>query len=190
MWVYPLQKKSDAFAKLLHFLAYIKNQFGRDIKSFQRDHGGEFDNSSAHNFFASNGIQFRFSCPRTSQQNGKSERMLRSINNIIRTLLFQAHIPPTFWVEALHVATHLFNILPSTSINNEIPFVRLFNKSPSYNHLRVFGCLCYAHLPSPHKLAPRSTPCVFLGYPINHRGYRCLDLSTRKIIPSCHVVCN
>ncbi|KAJ9543577.1 hypothetical protein OSB04_023284 [Centaurea solstitialis] len=190
LWVYPLRKKSDAFAKLLHFRAYIKNQFGRDIKYFQCDHGGEFDNSSVHNFFASNGIQFRFSCPRTSQQNGKSERMLRSINNIIRTLLFQAHMPPTFWVEALHVATHLLNILPSTSINNEIPFVRLFNKSPSYNHLRVFGCLCYPHLPSPHKLAPRSTPCVFLGYPINHRGYRCLDLSTRKIIISRHVVFN
>ncbi|GJR74064.1 retrovirus-related pol polyprotein from transposon TNT 1-94 [Tanacetum coccineum] len=37
--------------------------------------GGEFDNRRLHTLFAQNGIQFRISCPQTSQQNGKSERM-------------------------------------------------------------------------------------------------------------------
>ncbi|KAJ9536157.1 hypothetical protein OSB04_un000658 [Centaurea solstitialis] len=187
LWVYPLRQKSDVFAKFLQFRAYVKTQFNCDIKSFQCDHGGEFDNSATHDLFASNGIQFRFSCPKTSQQNGKSERMLRTINNVIRTLLFQAHLPPKYWAEALHMATHLLNILPSTSINNETPFTKLFGKPPSYSHLRVFGCLCYPHITPSHKLSPRTTPCLFLGYPSNHRGYRCLDLSTHKIIISRHV---
>ena len=39
----------------------------------------------------------------------------------------------------------------------------------------------------PNKLSPRSTRCVSLGYPSKHRGYRCLDLHTRKIIISRHV---
>jgi hypothetical protein len=34
------------------------------------------------------------SCPYTSQQNGKAERILRTTNNVIRTLLFQASMPP------------------------------------------------------------------------------------------------
>nr|GEW67489.1 hypothetical protein [Tanacetum cinerariifolium] len=33
----------------------------------------------------------------------------------------------------------------------------------------------------------RSTPCIFLCYPANHRGYRCLDLASNKIIISRHV---
>ncbi|GJT49205.1 ribonuclease H-like domain-containing protein [Tanacetum coccineum] len=132
-------------------------------------------------------MQFQFSCPRTSQQNGKSERMLHTINNLIRTLLFQAHIPPSYWVEALNMAAHLLNILPSTAINNEIPFTKLYNQTPTYEHLRVFGCLCYPHADVSHKLEPRSTPCIFLGYPANHRGYRCLDLASNKIIISKHV---
>nr|GEU99600.1 hypothetical protein [Tanacetum cinerariifolium] len=37
------------------------------------------------------------------------------------------------------------------------------------------------------QLEPRSTPCIFLGYPTNHRGYRCLDISSNKIIISRHV---
>src|SRR5438132_1702970 len=57
-------------------------------------------------------------------------------------------------------------------------------------HLSVFGCLCYPNLSAttPHKLAPQSTACVFIGYPSSHKGYRCLDLSTRRIIISRHVI--
>ena len=78
------------------FRNFVKTQFKSEIKSFQCDHGGEFDNHSFHKLFADNVIQFRFSCPLTSQQNGKSERMIRTINNLIRTLLFQAHLPPNY----------------------------------------------------------------------------------------------
>lgn len=53
----------------------------------------------------------------------------------------------------------------------------------------MFGCLCYPNLSATaaHKLAPHSTPCVFLGYPSDHKGYRCLDLSTNRLIISRHV---
>ncbi|GJT49401.1 ribonuclease H-like domain-containing protein [Tanacetum coccineum] len=37
--------------------------------AFLCDHGGEFDNRALHKLFADNGIQFRFSCAHTSQQN-------------------------------------------------------------------------------------------------------------------------
>ncbi|GJT00022.1 ribonuclease H-like domain-containing protein [Tanacetum coccineum] len=188
VWVYPLLHKSDLFDTFVTFHAYVNKQFNVDIKALQCDHGGEYDNTRFHNLFRQNGMQFRFSCPKTSQQNGKSERMLRTLNNITRTLLFQAHIPPSYWVEALNMAAHLLNILPSTAINNEIPFTKLHNKPPTYDHLRVFGCLCYPHISFDHKLQPRSTACVFLGYPALHRGYRCLDLSTNKIIISRHVI--
>ncbi|GJT35660.1 ribonuclease H-like domain-containing protein [Tanacetum coccineum] len=138
VWVYPLHKKSDLFDNFVAFRAYVNKQFNVDIKALQCDHGGEYDNTRFHDLFCQNGIQFWFSCPRTSQQNGKSERMLRTINNLIRTLLFQAHIPPSYWVEALNMAAHLLNILPSTAINNEIPFTKLYNQTPTYEHLCVF----------------------------------------------------
>ncbi|GJR02822.1 putative reverse transcriptase domain-containing protein [Tanacetum coccineum] len=187
VWVYPLVNKSDVMSKFLLFRNYVRTQFKCEIKSFQCDHGGEFDNRHLHTFFAQNGIQFRFSCPQTSQQNGKSERMVRKINNLIRTLLFQANLPPTFWVEALNMATHLLNILPSTVIANDIPYIRLYGKDPNYTILRIFGCLCYPHLYPSHKLEPRATPSILLGYASSHRGYRCLDLHTNKIIISRHV---
>ncbi|GJX60330.1 ribonuclease H-like domain-containing protein [Tanacetum coccineum] len=187
VWVYHLLHKSDLFDTFVTFCAYVNKQFNVDIKDLQCDHGGEYDNTRFHNLVCQNGMQFRFSCPKTSQQNGKLERMLRTLNNITCTLLFQAHIPPSYWVEALN-NRHLLNILPFTAINNEIPFTKLHNKPPTYDHLRVFGCLCYPHIFFDHKLQPRSTSYVFLSYPALHRGYRCLDLSTNKIIISRHVI--
>ncbi|GJY43948.1 ribonuclease H-like domain-containing protein [Tanacetum coccineum] len=96
IWIYPLRSKSDIFDNFLHFRNYVKNQFKCEIKNFKCDHGGEFDNNRLHTLFAKNGTQFRFSCPKTFQQNGKAERMIRTINNTIRTLLFQAHLPLPF----------------------------------------------------------------------------------------------
>ncbi|GJW84887.1 ribonuclease H-like domain-containing protein [Tanacetum coccineum] len=132
-------------------------------------------------------VNNQFKCDIAAFQCDRGERMIRTINNVIRTLLFQAHLSPTFWVEALHMVAYLLNLLPSSAIQNEIPCTKLFKKQPDYSRLRIFGCLCYLHLHSPHKLAPRATPCIFLGYPAYHRGYRCLDLFTNKIIISRHV---
>jgi hypothetical protein len=165
-------------------------QFQARLQAIQCDNGREFDNSLLHTFAKNHGIALRFSCPYTSQQNGKAERIIRTLNDITRTLLLQASMPPRFWVEALHTAVLLHNRLPSKAIAGRVPFRALLGKDPSYAGLRVFGCLCYPNTSAvaPHKLAPRSVPCVFLGYPSHHLGYRCLDRSTQKIIISRHVV--
>ena len=190
LWVYPLRRKSEVFSKFLHFSANVKTQFGTQIMSLQCDNGGEYNNSQFLINFDEHGINFRFSCPYTSQQNGKAERMIRTINNAIRTLLFQAQMSPSYWVEALHAAVHVLNILPSASINRNTPHSLLYGKLPTYTLLKVFGCLCFPNInhSNHHKLLPRSTPCLFLGYPLSHWGYRCLDLKTNRIILSRHVI--
>ncbi|CAL9218493.1 unnamed protein product [Arabidopsis halleri] len=189
LWIYPLRRKSEVLSKFLHFTAYVETQFSTKIKNIQCDNGGEFNNTEFHRYCSSQGISIRFSCPHTSQQNGRSERMIRTINNTVRTLLFQARLPQSFWVEALHTAVHILNITPSKAVQNQIPHMSLFHQQPSYEHLRVFGCLCFPNLNHSNlpKLSPRTTPCLFLGYPSQHRGYRCMDLKTNKIIISRHV---
>lgn len=180
-WSFPLRKKSDVYNTFVAFHAYASTQFNLSIQSIQCDNGREFDNTKLDVFCGSHGILFRFSCPYTSQQNGKAERAIRTTNDVVRTLLFQASLPSSFWAEALHTATYLINIRPTNSSNLTTPFFLLHGHHPRYHDLRVFGCLCYPNTSSttPHKLAPRATRCLFLGYPSRHRGYRCLDLESR-----------
>jgi hypothetical protein len=126
----------------------------------------------------------RLSCPYTSAQNGRAERMIRTTTNMIRCLLFQASLPATYWAVALHTATHLLNCLPSKAVSHPTPHFALYGTAPSYDHLRVFGCACYPNTSAtaPNKLSPRSTRCLFLGYSPDHKGYRCLDLTSHRII--------
>jgi hypothetical protein len=105
-------------------------------------------------------------------------------------LLFQASIPARYWAESLYAATYLLNLLPTKVIPALTPHFALFNTTPSYAHLRVFRCACYPNTSAtaPHKLAPRFCLCVFLGYSSDHKGYRCLDLTTNYVLISRHIV--
>jgi hypothetical protein len=75
-------------------------------------------------------------------------------------------------------------------VNHPTPYFALYGTTPTYDHLCVFGCACYPNTSAtaPHKLSPRSTRCLFLGYSSDHKGYRCLDLASHRIIISRHVV--
>jgi hypothetical protein len=182
--------ESDTFTTLSHFFVYVSTQFGRTVKAIQCDNGREFDNSSTRFFLLSNGTQLRMSCPYTSPQNGTTKHIIHSVNNVISTLLIKASLPGSYWAEGLHTATYLLNRLPTMVIQAACPHVALFGSAPSYEHLCVFGCMCYPNTTTTtsHKLSSRSTRCVFLGYSTDHKGYRCLDLSTNNLIISRHVI--
>ena len=77
-WTFPLRAKSETFPTLLHFFAWVSTQFSLTVKAVQCDNGREFDNSTSRSFFLSRGVQLRMSCPYTSPQNGKAERMIRT----------------------------------------------------------------------------------------------------------------
>ncbi|CAH9100364.1 unnamed protein product [Cuscuta epithymum] len=96
------------------------------------------------------------------------------------------------WPHAVQMATYLHNVLPSSTLSNLSPTHILYHKTPSYDHIQVFGCLCYPHHPTStiHKLDARSTPCIFLGFPTHHKGYICLNPQTGQITLSRHVTFN
>ena len=66
----------------------------------------------------------------------------------------------------------------------------LFGSSPSYDSLRVFGCVCFVLLQDHerNKLQSSSRLCCFLGYGIGKKGYRCYDPISKRLRVSRHVV--
>lgn len=132
---FPLKNKSETFLLLFHFQKYIQTQFSTTIKSFQCDNGREFNTTSFTEFFTANDIQLWFACPYTSSQNGKVERIIRTLNNMIQTSLIHASLPLSFWNYALHISTYLINILPSREIRNKTPAEILYLRKRTYIHL-------------------------------------------------------
>ena len=133
------------------------------------------------NFFTTHGLIHQTSCPHTPQQNEIAERKNRTLLEISRALMFEAHVPSYCWPEAVASATYLTNRLPTKSLKFKTPLEILHNHTTilSFHSLppRVFGCVVYVHLPKPtrNKLEPHAVKCVFVGYGVNQKGYRCFD---------------
>ena len=174
---YFLRTTSEVFFVFKVFLALIETQFFAKLKILQSDSGGEYMSNEFHFFLQSHGIISQRSCPFTPQQNRVAERKNHHLLNVVRTLLIESYVPSHFWCEALSTAVYLINRLPSTNLNNDSPYFRLFGHAPNYSNLHIFGCVCFVHLP-PHernKLTAQSIKCAFLGYVGTQKGFICYD---------------
>jgi transposase InsO family protein len=155
-WTFPLCHKSDVMATLISFHAFVLTQFNYNISCIQTDNGKEFDNAALQSFLAAHSMVLRLTCPYTSQQNGRAERALRTLNDSMHTMLLHASVPMSFWLDALTTATYLLNRCPCRVRNNYTSYQLLLGTPPNYGHLRVFGCCCYPNTTATaaHKLAP------------------------------------
>ena len=109
VWTFSVRHKSEVAGTIMNFHVYARTQFGHPVLAFQSDNGREFDNQALRSFYSHNGILIRLSCPYTSPQNGKAERILRTLNDGTRALLLHAGMPSKFWVKALQASTFLLN---------------------------------------------------------------------------------
>jgi len=88
------------------------------------------------------GIIHQRSCPYTPQQNGVAERKHRHLLEVTRALRFQGKIPLKYWGHCVLAAAYLINRVPSSVLNYQSPYERLYGSKPRLTHLRTIGCLC------------------------------------------------
>ena len=89
-------------------------------------------------------------------------------------MIFHAKLPLKFWGDAVNTVVYLRNRSPSSYLNGRTPYEFWYNHKPDVSKLRVFGCVCYVHIPDNNrrKLDPKSYKAVFLGYPHDTKGYK------------------
>jgi hypothetical protein len=97
-----------------------------------------------------------------------------------------AKLPKSFWGEAMKTAVDLINLSSSVPLNCDFSQRVWTGKDVSFEHLRVFGCMAFVHVPRDErsKLDSKVKQCIFLGYGHEEFGYRLWDPVFKKIIRS------
>jgi hypothetical protein len=188
-WIYLMKNRSEVLTIYHDFAKMIQTQYSKAIKVFRSDNAREYRQTDFFTILKYYGTIFHTSCAGTSQQNGRVERKLRHILDIVRALTNAASTPVSFWGEAAFTAVYTINRCPSPIVQNTTPYEWLFGTAPNYNLLKVFGYVCFVLL-QPHertKLQPCSQLCYFLGYDLEEKGYRCYG-NTRCSIPYLHLL--
>lgn len=131
----------------------------------------------------------RFTCPYTSQQNGRAERKHRHVVEMCLTLLAQAKMPLMYWSEAFQTSAYPINRLPTPVLGGKTPLFCLLRKKPDYSLIQPFGCACFPCLKpyNNQKFQFHSQKCVYLGPAPQHKGFKWLS-SSGRIYVSSHVV--
>ena len=152
------------------------------LKVLRSDNGGEYLSSEFRDYLSREGIRHELTIPKTPQQNGVAERMNRTLVESVRSMLIDAHLPHKFWTEALSTAvyTYLRNRSPTKAVEDKTPYEAWSGDRPNVKHLRVFGCIAYAHVPKDErkKLDSKFRKCIFLGYGAEIKGYQLYDVES------------
>ncbi|KAK2442743.1 putative mitochondrial protein [Trifolium repens] len=181
-WLYHIKVKSEAFDVFKKVKALVEKQSGKSIKVLRTDGGGEYTSTEFENYCKEQGIIHEVTAPYTPQHNGLAERRNRSILNMARSMVKQKQLPKRFWGEAVSTAVYILNRSPTKRLVDKVPEEVWSKVKPSVSHLKVFGSLCYKHVPDARrkKLDDKSEAMIFVGYH-RTRAYRLYNLITDKV---------
>ena len=183
--VYFMKSKAEVLEKFKEFERIYSNECGARIKAIRTDNGGEYVSQAFKDYLAAKGIRHEKTAPYSPQQNGVAERRNRTLVESARSMISHAGLSKQYWAEAVATAAYVGNRVPTSAISdNKTPYERWYGKKPDLSHMKVFGCVGYAHVPDElrKKLDMKAEKLRFIGYSSESKAYRFYNEQTRKVI--------
>ncbi|SCV73495.1 BQ2448_7421 [Microbotryum intermedium] len=184
LWIYAIGHKSKVFGVFKTWLAEVELETGVTLKVLRTDNGGEYRSRAFTEFCKARGTRRQYSIPHTPQQNGRAERVNRSIVEGVLALLADAHLPNTFWEEAVAYFVYCKNRCQHSALDKATPDFIWQGRRTNASALHPFGCTAWLTV-APElrsKLDPKATRVLFVGYDLASKAFRFYDTNTDKFI--------
>ena len=99
-------------------------------------------------------------------------------------MLHYKKLPKKFWAKAVPRAIYILNRCPIKSVRDKTPQEVWSGRKPNFSHLKVFGCIAYAHVQDElkKKLNNKAEKCIFVGYSQETKGYKLHNPTTQMVI--------
>ena len=104
--------------------------------------------------------------------------------------MVEKNMPHCYWVEVVSMVVYIMNKTPTVGIHDMTPEEMFSSGKLDQSHLKVFGCIAYVHVLNElqTKLDPKVEKCVFIGYSLGQKGYKCYNTITNQVRVSRYVV--
>ena len=184
-----MKHKSEVAPAMKEVFTMLENQSAYKVKALRTDNGGEYVNSEVSTYLKSKGVFHQKTMAYTPEQNGKAERLNRTLIEKVRAMLADAGLSKQLWAEALLTANMIRNRSPVAD-KDKTPWELFFGEKPDVSFLRTYGSKAYVLVPKEkrnNKLDAVSTSGKLVGYAPGCNGYRIL-IGNHKIISSRDVV--
>ena len=98
-------------------------------------------------------------------------------------------LPHSFWGEAVTTAAYILNKCPTKKLEAAVPETVWSGLKPIVSHLKIFGSLCYRHIPDEKrkKLEDKSEALILIRYHPTG-AYRLFNPVKQQILISRDVV--
>jgi len=183
--VVPVPSKAEVIPTVKKIINMLETQSGQKLRKVCTDRGGEYLNNELKDFYSAKGIVHQTTAPYTPEQNGKAERLNRTLMERVRAMLQDAKLPNSLWAEAVTTANYIRNRSPVCG-DSKTPKELFYGDKPDVSNMKTFGARAYVHIPKAQrqKLDPVSIKGIMVGYAADSKAYRFMLDDTKKIIIS------
>ena len=107
--IYLMRQKSEAFEKYTSLAAWVRTQFGVEIKKFHSDRGGEFRSDEFSKYLTKHGTIRSLTCHDMPELNGVAERLNLTLLDHSRAMLSASGMPKNTWSYSVYYAVWVKN---------------------------------------------------------------------------------
>ena len=188
---YFSQHKSDAMAHAdYHWNTVLKAQ-GQQATVYQADGAPELISSDVVRLMAKCETRTMWSPPYTAELNSLIERNHQTIFDSGHAMLIHCMLAIIFWCEAVGYASLIYNCFPTTTAYGEMsPIEAKYGVVPDVSRFRVFGCVCYAHVPKERRakgFVEKAYRGYFMGLDIPTTSFKVWIIDLDEMMTTAHV---
>jgi len=178
----PIKKKGMASEVLQTRIKQLQTLPGVNVKRVRHDGAKEYLTHDLRAWYEEKSITSEMTAPYKPQQNGKAERVNRTLMERVRAALLDSGAEEELWAEALASVVHVLNRSPEAGLD-VTPLEALTGRRPNAAGFHVWGSRAWALKPKKQqrKLEPRTDVGRFVGYTVGGKAYRILQDGTNKV---------
>jgi transposase InsO family protein len=173
--VVPMKGRKHALGLLREFVLRLETQLGETVRFIRSDNGPEFVSGAANEWYKSKGIIHQVSPRYTPELNGTIERFIRTVKEMVGSMLDDSQMDHGVWDFAAQYAAVIL-MKTTNGKDGKSAWEKYTGRQNNIDSIIKFGAPCFVHVPRQARTKarldePKAIPGKVVGQADNISGW-------------------